>query len=213
MPSGNPALAHNTDSQDLYSVRDIFDLGPDGIVVLDEQGLIVDANQSFLNLTEQATLASIVGSSMSDWLGSPGGDGMLLLDSLRLCDHVRQFPTTVKGRLGGSTRAEISAVMKSRDNGGFIVCYVRDIGRRVEATDDAGMLLQFLREMSAQLGHSSLKEIVSTAVGLVERYYIEVALEAVIGNRTAAARMLGMSRQGLYDKLARYGMDTDHNRQ
>lgn len=70
------------------------------------------------------------------------------------------------------------------------------------------MLLQFLREMSSQLGQASLKEIVSTAVGLVERYYIEVALEAADDNRTAAARMLGVSRQGLYDKLARYGLDT-----
>jgi DNA-binding NtrC family response regulator len=121
---------------------------------------------------------------------------------------VRQFPSTIKGELGRKTQVEISAVMKSSRERGFILLFIRDISRRVEPVDDAGMLLQFLREMSGQLGQASLKEIVSTAIGLVERYYIEVALEAAGGNRTAAARMLGVSRQGFYDKLARYGVDS-----
>ncbi len=196
----------------LADLKDIVDLSPDGIVVLDDHGIIVDANQSFLGLIEQPTLENVAGTPISHWLGSPGGDSTLLLDSLKLCNRIRQFPTTVRGDLGGKTRAEISAMTGSGSDGDFVVCFVRDIGRRLEETDEAGMLLEFLREMSAQLGKSSLKEIVSTAVGLVERYYIEVALEAVIGNRTAAARMLGVSRQGLYDKLARYDIDTQHYR-
>jgi len=45
------------------------------------------------------------------------------------------------------------------------------------------------------------------AVGLVERYYITQALQLTAGNRTAAARLLGLSRQSLYVKLARYGIE------
>jgi DNA-binding NtrC family response regulator len=41
----------------------------------------------------------------------------------------------------------------------------------------------------------------------VERHYIEAALKLTEGNRTAAAEMLGISRQSLYMKLDRYGID------
>ena len=208
MPVQDSPVRHGAAAETPYSINQIFDLAPDGIVVLDAEGKILDANQSFADLIEQPTLARIPGTSMNRWLGNPGGDWKMLLDSLRLCGVVHQFPTTIKGELGGCVRAEVSAVVNTRVDAGFIVLYIRDIERRVDSVDDAGMLLQFLHDMSTQLGQSSLKEIVSTAVGLVERHYIEVALDAVGGNRTAAARMLGVSRQGLYDKLARYGIDS-----
>jgi DNA-binding NtrC family response regulator len=41
----------------------------------------------------------------------------------------------------------------------------------------------------------------------VERRYILRVLEAVAGNKTAAARVLGIERKTLYRKLERYGMD------
>lgn len=208
MSTGDSSIRHGSTVKVSYSISDVFEYAPDGIALLDDRGLVLDANQSFLDLIEQSTIATVAGSPMNRWIGSPGGDWKMLLDSLRLCGLVRQYPTTIRGELGSRRRAEISAVMKSRADSDFIVLYARDIDRRLESADEASMLLQFLREMSSQLGQASLKEIVSTAVGLVERYYIEVALEAADDNRTAAARMLGVSRQGLYDKLARYGLDT-----
>jgi DNA-binding NtrC family response regulator len=39
----------------------------------------------------------------------------------------------------------------------------------------------------------------------VERRYILRVLEAVAGNKTAAARVLGIERKTLYRKLERYG--------
>ncbi len=210
-PTDNAAVRNDNPARVSYSIGEVFELAPDGIALLDEHGVLLDANQSFLGLIGQSTLAGVAGQTIDRWLGSPGGDWGMLLDSLKLCGTVRQYPTTISGELGGSIRAEISAVMKPRTDGSFIVLYARDIGRRPESPDEATMLLQFLREMSVQLGQASLKEIVSTAVGLVERYYIGVALDAVEGNRTAAARMLGVSRQGLYDKLARYGVDHNPN--
>jgi len=51
-----------------------------------------------------------------------------------------------------------------------------------------------------------LLELVRDSSGLIERHCIEGALERVHGNRTAAAEILGMSRQSLYAKLSRYGI-------
>ena len=41
----------------------------------------------------------------------------------------------------------------------------------------------------------------------VEKRYIQRVLEAVAGNKTAAARILGFERKTLYRKLERYGID------
>ena len=42
----------------------------------------------------------------------------------------------------------------------------------------------------------------------VERRYILRVLEAVAGNKTAAARILGLARKTLYRKLARFGVES-----
>ncbi len=44
------------------------------------------------------------------------------------------------------------------------------------------------------------------AAELLERYLIRKAIAACDGRKAAAARRLGVSRQGLYKKIARYGM-------
>jgi DNA-binding NtrC family response regulator len=44
------------------------------------------------------------------------------------------------------------------------------------------------------------------ATELLERYLIRKAIAAAGGRKAAAARRLGLSRQGLYKKIQRYGM-------
>ena len=61
--------------------------------------------------------------------------------------------------------------------------------------------------MAEQVGRTPLRKLVQETVGLVERHYIEAALEMADGNRTTTAELLGLSRQSLYAKLDRYGMD------
>jgi len=74
-----------------------------------------------------------------------------------------------------------------------------------------GPLAQFLGSMTEQLGTTTLKGLVSATVGLVEKHYIEAALAEAQGNRTAAAKMLGLSRQSLYVKMSRYEISDDHD--
>jgi transcriptional regulator PpsR len=200
---GDPLQSANV----IFSDNQLFDLSPDGIVVLDEDGQILHANKSFLGFAEEDALAPIVGTSLDRWLGSPGGNLKLLVDSLRLCGSVRHFPITIKGALGGNTATEVSAVLKSSPAPAFIALYFHDVNSRPETSVQSEMLLEFLSGVVGPPGRASLKKVVSSTVGLVERFYIEAALEAVDGNRTAAARILGISRQGFYDKLARYHID------
>ncbi len=52
-----------------------------------------------------------------------------------------------------------------------------------------------------------LKELVRESTDIIERLCIEAALQMNGDNRASAAEMLGLSRQSLYMKLHRYGID------
>lgn len=70
-------------------------------------------------------------------------------------------------------------------------------------------LLRLLQPLTAKLGETPLKVLVSETVVVIERHFIEAALANTDGNRSAAAKMLGLSRQSLYVKLARYGIGAE----
>jgi transcriptional regulator PpsR len=179
---------------------------PDGVVVIDCRGEIVSANPAFLALVEERMSARVLGTPLSDWLRPPGGDAQLLLDSLQLQQVVPLFPTTVYGSLGHRAAAEIAAARIGESESAFCGVYVRDVSRRWSAAEKSVRFGRLLDSLNDQLGHASLKKLVGTTVGLVERHFIEAALTATGGNRTAAAKLLELSRQSLYVKLARYGI-------
>ena len=63
--------------------------------------------------------------------------------------------------------------------------------------------MEQLREL---VGRVSLKEIVRESADLIEKMCIEAALDVSGNNRASAAQLLGLSRQGLYSKLRRFGL-------
>ena len=60
--------------------------------------------------------------------------------------------------------------------------------------------------MDALSGNQPLSEKINAITTEAEKKIIQQALEEAKGNRTVAARLLGLSRKGLYDKLARYNI-------
>ena len=63
--------------------------------------------------------------------------------------------------------------------------------------------VQQLREL---VGRVPLKDLVRESADLIEKLCIEAALDVSSNNRASAAQLLGLSRQGLYSKLRRYGL-------
>jgi DNA-binding NtrC family response regulator len=63
--------------------------------------------------------------------------------------------------------------------------------------------------ITEQIGKTPLRKLVDETTSVVERHHIKAALDLTNGNRTAAAEILGLSRQSLYAKLNRYGLDAD----
>jgi DNA-binding NtrC family response regulator len=61
-------------------------------------------------------------------------------------------------------------------------------------------------QLTNLVGRMPLKDIVGETAELIERLCIEAALALTRDNRASAAEMLGLSRQSLYVKLRRYGI-------
>lgn len=189
------------------SVDEMVGRLPDGFVVLDANGVVVRANQAFLDLVQVGSEGAVVGERLARWLWRPGADLTVLLANVRQHGAVRLFVTTIHGELGLDTEVEISAGGDLDREPAFVAALVRDVGRRLAAPGQRNNVNALSGAWADQIGKTSLEGLVKSTVGVVERQYIEAALDLTKGNRTAAAQLLGLSRQSLYAKLHRYGLN------
>lgn len=183
---------------------------PDAFVAIDNTGRIVCNNQAFLTMIQVSSATQLEGQPVARWLGRPGADIKVLLANIALHGSVRLFSTTIQGELGITTEVEISAGSDGSSEPPRIGMVLRDVSLRLTAAErnDRG-LNAWLQESTNLIGTSPLRKLVRDTIGVVESHYIEAALALTEGNRTAAAELLGISRQSLYAKMARYGLGTD----
>ncbi|MFO1035470.1 MAG: transcriptional regulator PpsR [Geminicoccaceae bacterium] len=199
----HPAVA----SSDPNLIEDLVERLPDGFVVTDDEGVIIRANRMFLGMVQTNAEGSVIGERLGRWLGRPGADVAVLLSNLNRNGVVRLFATTVQGDLGAEREVEVSAAGNAERGARRVGLLIRDISRRDTAPTNASVVASMVAAFGPQLGKTSLRALIKDTVGAVERQYIEATLELTRGNRTAAAELLGLSRQSLYQKLNRYGLD------
>jgi transcriptional regulator PpsR len=202
-----PAGPIPRDDGDRLPVESLVERSPDGFVALDAEGRILRANRAFLELAQLGDETSVIGERLSRWLGRPGADLAALLANVATHGSVRLFSTTLQGELGSTTEIEISAVGENEGELRTIGVWIRDVASRLPAAGEANPLGSTLGRLAARIGKTPLPALAKEAVGAVERHCIEAALALTSGNRTAAAQILGLSRQGLYAKLNRYGLE------
>jgi len=188
-------------------VAELLEHAPDAFVVTDLEGNVLTANRSFLDLAQLGTQEQARGQSVGTWVGRPGADLSVLLATLREHGVVRLFSTTVRGELGSTAEVELSAVAATNADEPCIGLTLRDVGRRLAASPQGAQdLTRAVEQLTGLVGRVSLRELVRDTVDLVERHFIEAALELTQDNRTSAAEVLGVSRQSLYVKLRRYNL-------
>jgi transcriptional regulator PpsR len=191
------------------SINDLIEESPDSFVVFNRDGIILNANRAFLDLIEIGSKSSVIGERLSRWLWRPGADVAVLLSHIARNRAVRMFSTVVHSELGTETEVEISAAGDRETDSRAFVAVLRDVSRRMQATAGNDTLRSSLASISEQVGKTPLRKLVRNTVGVVEQHYVKAALELAAGNRTAAAEILGLSRQSLYAKLNRYGLEGD----
>jgi transcriptional regulator PpsR len=186
-------------------VQEVLRDMPDAFVVSDPDGKVLLANRAFLDLAQLATEEQARGQALSRWIGRPGADLPVLLATLREHGVVRLFASSVRGEYGSTGEVEISAVMAPPGAEPCVGLVIRDVGRRLAiGPHGARDLTRAVEQLTELVGRVALRDLVRDTVDLVERHFIEAALELTGYNRTSTAEVLGVSRQSLYVKLRRY---------
>ncbi|MBC7799923.1 MAG: PAS domain-containing protein [Gemmatimonadaceae bacterium] len=201
MRPGSPAV----------SFDGLIDQLPDAFVAVDRMGLVIRVNRAFLDLIQVAAAGTVIGESLGRWLAQPGCDFPALLATLHR-HPVRLLETTITGDLGTGTKVELSAAGNTEAQPDYFGIMIHDVSRRAAAPAD-GQLSAVLDAVTGQIGRTPLLQVVRETADAVERHYIRAALARVDGNRTAAAELLGLSRQSLHTKLNRYAGDGPNDAQ
>ncbi len=188
----------------------VVDNLPEGIVIVDGDGRIRDANAAFLDLIRVVAIDRIEDKPLDTWLGGSGVDLQVLMANLREHGTVRRFSSVVRDELGGTEPVEVSAARINRPDGLLFGFSIREASRsdglQAGGTGQHGPATQF----TDMVGRVPLKDLVRDTADIIEKLCIEAALRLTDNNRASAADMLGLSRQSLYIKLRRYGIsDTD----
>ncbi|MEM6973069.1 MAG: transcriptional regulator PpsR [Pseudomonadota bacterium] len=187
---------------------------PDSMILAEPDGTIISCNAAFLEMVEIPTAEQVRGDTLDRWLGRPGVDMRVLLANLREHGQVRLFSTVLRGDYGSETEVEISATATVGAHP-ILAFTLRDVGRRYAAPGGQAVggkagpgpvVTPSAEQLSELVGRVSLKDLVRQTTDLIEKMYIEAALEMTGDNRASAAEMLGLSRQSLYVKLRRFGL-------
>ncbi len=192
-----------------HSAEELLERAPDGFVIVDGSGIILRANQAFVELVQLGHESAVLGEPLGRWLGHPGADTQVLLANVVRHGVVRLFSTRLQGEHGLETEVEIAAAGDEDHSPRCFGMLVRDVTSRLAAPAEGTSLRAALGAFADRIGKTPLPELVKEAVSVVERHYIQSALERTAGNRTAAAQLLGLSRQSLYAKLNRYELEAD----
>lgn len=182
---------------------------PDGFVTTDLDGRIRHANASFLDLAQLPTPRAAEGESLGRWVGRSEYEITTLVSSLMENGTASRFLTIIRGELGTVEEIEVSAVAIPDNRSPCLGFSIRSIESRVDLAPSISTLPggQSPEDLSNLIGRVSLKEIVREATDVIERMTIQAALEHTGNNRALASEMLGLSRQSLYVKLHRYGIN------
>jgi transcriptional regulator PpsR len=178
---------------------------PDPFVIADEAMAIVAHNDPFLDLVGAARSDAVIGKPLEDFIGRPGIDMTVIAAELRQHHAIRNFETVARDGSGGPQDIELSGVAAPQ---GERLCYgftLRTVSRQREPVRARLDAPRSVEQLTSLIGRMPLKDIVRESTDLIERLCIEAALEHTANNRASAAEILGLSRQGLYSKLRRYG--------
>jgi transcriptional regulator PpsR len=202
------AAAAKTDAaNEPNSLLSVVNAMPDAFVLTDMQGRILSASNAFTEMLQLAPGESVQGQSLDRWLGRSSVDLNVLIGNLRQHGVLKLFPTTLRSSFGDPSAVEISAVAVPDGPQACLGFSIRDVSRRLPADGRANRQLpRSADQLTGLVGRLPLKDIVGETTDLIERLCIESALELTRDNRASAAEMLGLSRQSLYVKLRRYGI-------
>jgi transcriptional regulator PpsR len=174
----------------------LVDGASDGVVVTDSSGRIQIANPTFLKLVQMNTEADVKGRPLMDWVSVSDEQFATLLFQVRRQGITRRMASQLLSSDARMSQVEVSAALLTEGDQeciGFTIRFVAGTpGVPTKAPDDLQLAVA---QLATQIGSTPLPELLRLATGLLERYFVRVAMERTNADPAAAAGLLGVNQK------------------
>ena len=180
----------------------------DGFIVCSSNGVILTTNNTFVSMSQSTQKESVLGKSLEIWLGRASIDLKIILGTVREHGSIKDYASTITADDGSSPiDVRISAAGFNSAKLSLIAIGIHQISKASnQSVDKPDNLGKNAKELTQLVGKVPLKQIVTETTDIIEKLCILAALDLTMSNRASAAELLGLSRQGLYIKMRRFGI-------
>jgi transcriptional regulator PpsR len=181
----------------------------DGFIVCSSNGVILTSNNTFVTMSQSTKKESVLGKSLEIWLGRAGVDLKIILGTVREHGSIKDYASTITADDGSSPMdVRISAIGFNSGKLSLVAISIHQISKALNkpVAEKSENLGKNAKELTQLVGKVPLKQIVTETTDIIEKLCILAALDLTMSNRASAAELLGLSRQGLYIKMRRFGI-------
>ena len=176
----------------------LVDSASDGVVVTDSSGRVMVANPAFLKLVKMNTEAAAKGRPLMDWIGMSDDQFATLLGQVRGQGIARRLSTRLLAHDAQITQVEISAALLTEGDQECIGFTIHVAPMLAVMPPQTNLNLQeAVEQLSLRIGSAPLPELLRLAGSLLERHFVQVALNRSGDDAVAAAVLLGVSPERL----------------
>jgi transcriptional regulator PpsR len=199
------AAAHSASGQANGADLDL-DLLPEAALTIDETGTVLAANTLFLDRVHAPTHNQVLGRNVANWLGKSAVELNVLFARVKEERTLSGFSSTLTDTLGEDRPVTLSA-RHNKQTGTVQILVLAQAGGAEKVALQPPATQDQAEGFASLVGKVPLKELIRESLDVVEKICIEAALDQTNNNRASAAEMLGLSRQSLYIKLRRHGLE------
>ncbi len=183
-----------------------LDLLPEAALMTDAEGTVLAANTLFLDQVHAPTHNQVLGRNAANWLGKSAIELNVLFTRAKDERTLSGFSSVVTDMLGEEHAVSLSARYDNASDTVQLLVIPQPasadkVALRPPATPEQA------EGFASLVGKVPLKVLIRESLDVVEKICIEAALDQTKNNRASAAEMLGLSRQSLYIKLRRHGLE------
>ena len=197
-------------------LSDFVEQTPDAVTIADSSGRVLMANPAFVALCQLSSgtdAGKIVGRSLAELLGDPQNTLSSILAEAKSNGLSEQRPATIGLASASTFDVQVSAALLAEGDQECIGLTLRRIDQRTLGGTSGksdypveSELAVVVSDLVAQLGQTSLTDLVAEISDAAERHLIELALVQSNGDHQRAAEILGISSAALWQRVHDLGV-------
>lgn len=189
----------NVESQNKY--RALIETTDTGFVIVDEEGMVLDANQKYLRITGRANFGEIIDHNVQEWTAEDNKVRHFVATQKCLkSGNVSDLEIDYETPSGSVTPVEINAQMIEQEGQQIILCLIRDITERKEARQKLKRSLAEKEVLLREIHHrvKNNMQIISSMLYLQSMKALEPETIEVIKDSRKRVQSMSLIHEKLY---------------